>query len=297
MSDKPKVSIVIPTYNHLECFKRALSSSLEQVDISFEIIVTDDSDDCKIQDYISKVNDNRIKYYKNPTRLGSPENWNEGIRKATGEYIKILHQDDWFFNENSLSKFVNLLDENPESYFAYAKSINVDIETGKIKRRNPKKYLNSIKKDCFLLFFNNRIGSPSVTIFRNNGRCFDKNLKWVVDIDFYIASLLKNNNIAYCDEVLINIGISQYQITNSCLNNKQIEIYEQFYLFDKYKHLILSHQKFEKELKKLLNRFNIKTFSELIDIIPEKMVPVAFQNKLSKSSYLLNIKNSIKHPF
>ena len=44
-------------------------------------------------------------YYKNIKVLGTPENWNESIRKAKGAWIKLMHDDDWFANENSLQKF------------------------------------------------------------------------------------------------------------------------------------------------------------------------------------------------
>ena len=41
--NKPTFSIVIPVFNNLELFRRALESVLQQQGVALEIIVTDDS--------------------------------------------------------------------------------------------------------------------------------------------------------------------------------------------------------------------------------------------------------------
>ncbi len=280
---KIKVSVTIPTYNNLESFKRTLNSVLSQTFCNFEIIITDDSDNDDIKIYAALLNDERIKYFKNPQKLGAPKNWNEGIKKAQGEYIKILHHDDWFADENSLQKFIELMDKNPQCDFGYAKSVNFDIETKKIKTRRAEKYVSIIEKNPFELYMCNRIGSPSVVIFKNkNNLLFDENLKWLVDIDFYIKVLTKNNKIAFLNEVLINVGISQAQITNFCQNNKNVEIYELFYLFNKYKDN-LNCEKYYSKLTEALKRFKICCMEKLKEIIPQEFeIPEKIINILSK---------------
>jgi len=266
-----KVSITIPTYNNFKSFKRALNSVLVQKFDDYEVIVTDDSKNDDVKKFVESLNIPKIKYFKNPTPLGSPKNWNEGIKKASGEYIKILHHDDWLADENSLEKFVKLLDENPKSDFGYSKSVNFETETGKIKTRRAEKYVEKLEDDCFELFLTNRIGAPSVIIFRNgNNFFFDENLKWVVDIDFYIQCLLKNNNIAFLNEVLVNIGISKTQVSKTCTNNQSVEIFEQFYLYDKYK-MYLKDEKHQEELIKLTKNFKIEDLESLKKIVPDEI--------------------------
>lgn len=263
-----KVSIIIPSYNNSESFKRTITSVINQDYNDYEIIVTDDSNNDDIQNLVDELNHPKIRYFKNLIPLGVPENWNEGLKKASGEYIKIIHHDDWFENKDSLRKFIDLLDKNPDSDFGYSKSVNVDLETCKIKKRKAEKYVKQLSEDCFELFFNNRIGAPSVTIFRNGKNIFfDKNLTWVVDVDFYIQWLLKNKNIAFINEILINIGISHSQVSNSCLNNGTIEISEQLYLYNKYKEF-LKDPKYKKPLKRMIKQFKIENLASLKDIIP-----------------------------
>lgn len=105
-----KVSICIPAYKHIDFLRRCLNSILEQRFTDYEVVITDDSPDDSLQKLVEEYSDERIKYFKNKKALGSPLNWNEGIKKANGEYIKILHHDDWFSSPDSLEKYVRLLD-------------------------------------------------------------------------------------------------------------------------------------------------------------------------------------------
>ena len=266
-----KISVVIPTYNNLEGLKRAVKSVLMQNFEDFEIIITDDSDDTEIKTFVESLSNQKIKYFQNNEHLGAPENWNSGIAKASGEYIKIIHHDDWLADENALGKFVKLLDENPDADFGYAKSVDIDSETGKIKTRNAQKYVKRLQKDCFELFFFNRVGAPSVTVFRNGKNLFyDKNLKWLVDTDFYISCILKNNKIAFINEVLINIGISKSQLTHFCANNRKVEVVEAFYVYNKYKEY-LKDGKYQNELIRILKDFNIEDIYSLKIVLPENI--------------------------
>ena len=76
-----------------------------------------------------------VKYYKNPQCLGAAANWNAAISKARGEYIKIMHHDDWFTDENSLREFVNMLEEHPEACLGFSGSRQEEKEKSFRKRK------------------------------------------------------------------------------------------------------------------------------------------------------------------
>ncbi len=234
-----KVSVVIPTYNNLESFKRAFNSVLMQFYKDYEIIISDDSSDNFIEKYIKNAPLPRVKYFKNPEALGSPENWNEGIRMAKGQYIKILHHDDWFSTRDALEKFVKVMDENPQCDLGYAKSVNIDIKTGKQRHRKAERYVKLLEENPYELLKSNRIGAPSVTIFKRSLNIeFDNNLKWFVDIDFYLRILLKNSKIAFINEELINIGIQENRVTDFCTENNGLQEYEQNYIKSKFQEVV-----------------------------------------------------------
>ena len=186
-----KVSICIPTYNNVDLVKRALGSVLNQTFFDYEIIITDDSDHDAVKAFVLAIDDTRIRYVKNPVQLGSPANWNAAVSIAQGDYIKILHHDDWFPNSNCLQKFVDLLDENPKCILGFSSTQACHSESAVDYLACPtREQLDSLYKNPVVLFFANFIGAPSTTIFRRDWFVpFDSKLKWVVDIDFYISVL------------------------------------------------------------------------------------------------------------
>src|SRR5438128_12549487 len=93
----PLISICIPAYKRTVELKRLFNSIVIQTFKDFEIVITDDSPEESVailcNEYRSKL---PIAYYKNKIRLGSPANFNQSIAKATGEWIKMMNDDDWF---------------------------------------------------------------------------------------------------------------------------------------------------------------------------------------------------------
>lgn len=230
-----KVSICIPSYNNLPGIKRLIESIKAQNFRDIEIIITDDSTDESISSYVRSLNSNNIIYVKNEKPLGSPENWNYALSLATGAYIKIMHHDDWFTFSDSLSKFIDLLESDNECQFAFSGSRQYDLSTHTfIDRAITKKQVALLFKDIRLLIRGNYIGAPSATIFRRNNLQFDKALKWLVDIDYYIKLLQKTNSIMYTTEPLVSIGLSDSQITNSCIENKDLLCNEYLHEIHKY---------------------------------------------------------------
>lgn len=234
----PKVSICIPAYNRAEYLKKTIDSVLSQTFDDYEIIITDDSPNDSVKDIVGSFNrGDKIKYFRNVATLGSPENWNESLRKATGKYIKILHHDDCLYDKNSLGKYVVLLTKNEKADFAFSATKVSSVHHEDYIHHADKEQLKELSARPTILYTNNFIGAPSNTIFRNENRfLFDKNLKWLVDIDFYIRMLKANNSFAFTDEVLSVTNKPDGRVSDECANNKEIELYEYFYVLNKLIH-------------------------------------------------------------
>ncbi len=234
---KPKVSICIPAYKQINYLRKTLESISTQKYNNYEIIITDDSPDESVKNLLKKFNfSDKLKYFHNKTRLGSPENWNEAIRRASGEYIKILHHDDWFKGSDSLSKFVKMLELNPESDFAFSASEAMNSEKKFLFIHSVSKYqLKLLKKDPAILFFKNFIGAPSTTIYRKTINLeYDKKIKWLVDVDMYIRILKNNKTFIYHQDPLIQITADgTHQVTQEVRKDEALQIRENLYLYDK----------------------------------------------------------------
>jgi glycosyltransferase involved in cell wall biosynthesis len=104
VSDKPLISVVIPTYNRALQTIAAIESVLAQTYPNFEIIVVDDgSTDGSgeaIQRFISQRTNgcHQILFFSQPNQ-GASIARNMGISKARGEYIAFLDSDDIWLHE------------------------------------------------------------------------------------------------------------------------------------------------------------------------------------------------------
>jgi glycosyltransferase involved in cell wall biosynthesis len=233
----PIVSICIPTYRQVDYLRETLLSIQEQDFDDYELIISDDTTDDTVKQLVSSFGfDDRLRYYHNPTALGSPENWNAAVRHAEGKYIKLLHHDDRFATPWALRHFVRLLDENAEADFAFSASSAFNISRGHSRDHSPKEeqiahFLVIPEK----LLLNNLIGAPSATIYKNGLELeYDCALKWLVDIDFYIRILRKNSSFVYSPVVLIATATNaSHQVTELCKNNAAVEISEYMYLYEK----------------------------------------------------------------
>ena len=124
----PKVSVIVPNYNHGRYLGQRIDSILQQTFADFEVIVLDDfsQDDSKavIIGYAAK--DSRIRYIFNEQNSGSVfKQWDLGLSQARGEYIWVAESDD-FAEQTFLEKLLPILDQDSAITFAYTNSWVVD---------------------------------------------------------------------------------------------------------------------------------------------------------------------------
>jgi glycosyltransferase involved in cell wall biosynthesis len=111
----PKVSVIIPSFNHHKYIVEAIDSVLGQTFQDYEIIIIDDSSTDGsvkiIQEHLNKINDKRIRSIVFEKNRGASVTVNKGICEAKGGYISILNSDDVFIPDK-LEKQVSFLDAN-----------------------------------------------------------------------------------------------------------------------------------------------------------------------------------------
>jgi glycosyltransferase involved in cell wall biosynthesis len=268
----PKVSICIPTYKQVEHLRKTLSSIVEQEFTDYEVIISDDSPDDSVKNLLKEFTfTNPIIYVQHLPALGSPSNWNHAMQLAKGEYIKILHHDDYFTSPQSLRKFVELLDQNPNSTFAFS-GTTVDL----LALHTTKQHycaaiqFKKMKQQPDQLFFTNYIGAPSATIIRNTSICFfDTQLKWLVDVDWYMQLLYANANVAYTQEPLIcTVHGGEGQITQAVIADKNIQVKEHLYLFEKLQNKQVALKKYSIFFQLLFHKYSVENKKELNEIQP-----------------------------
>lgn len=94
----PKVSVIIPSYNHADFLEQRILSILNQTYQNFELILLDDcSLDSSREILLNYCNHPKVNHcVLNKQNSGSTfRQWIKGVELAKGEYIWIAESDDW----------------------------------------------------------------------------------------------------------------------------------------------------------------------------------------------------------
>lgn len=258
----PKVSICVPAYGNPEGIRRLLDSIKEQTFSDYEVVLTDDSPDGSVKAVALSAGIEGLHYHKNETRLGATGNWNEAVRRAKGEYIKMMHHDDWFSQPDSLERFVALLDGAPGAVLAFCGSWQVTLKRPEAVQSGSRDGANAdagcsagdsgdgtdrfarcisdehealLRQDWRNLFLGNYIGAPSATIYRKNDQEYEPKLTWVMDMEYYMRLLKKKPEIVCTKDPLVCIGVSGDQLTEKCREDGKLNIFEYGFLFLEFK--------------------------------------------------------------
>lgn len=124
----PKVSVIVPNFEHANYLNTRLDSILEQSFRDFEVILLDDASKDRSPQILSAyaLALPNWQFEANKTNSGSPfQQWKKGLDLSQGEYIWIAESDD-SADPELLKELVQILDENPSVGIAYAQSMLMD---------------------------------------------------------------------------------------------------------------------------------------------------------------------------
>ena len=123
----PKVTVIVPNYNHARFLARRMDSIFSQTYQDFDVLYLDDASTDNSAEVIAPYLDNpRVRAIVNTQNTGSPfPQWNRGVRAAQGEYVWIAEADD-DADPRLLERLVAQLDTHPNVGIAYCESWGVD---------------------------------------------------------------------------------------------------------------------------------------------------------------------------
>lgn len=99
----PLITVVIPTYKRVDTLEETIDSAINQVGCdNYDIIVLDNNpernDETEALMFRKYVSEPKLSYYKNSQNLGMTGNWNRGVELCRGQYMLLLHDDDYISN-------------------------------------------------------------------------------------------------------------------------------------------------------------------------------------------------------
>jgi glycosyltransferase involved in cell wall biosynthesis len=210
MNTTPKVSVIVPNYNHQAFLKERIDTILQQTYQDFELIILDD---CSTDDSVSIIesyrnNEHVTHIVLNEQNSGSTFlQWDKGVSLARGEYIWIAESDD-AAHPQFLSTLVEQLEKHPEAVVAYAHSllVNEKGETVNDKRhaRNDGAVIvyDSKRFTRWAMLSINELYNASMVVFRHSiYNKIDKSFQQyhlVGDWKFWMGVCLQGSVIEVC---------------------------------------------------------------------------------------------------
>jgi glycosyltransferase involved in cell wall biosynthesis len=125
----PRVSVIIPAYNHEKYVAETLQSVFAQTYRDYELLIIDDASTDQTVNVIKQFYEPRMKLFCLNKNQGGTGPLNYCVKQAQGEFIAIVNSDDAWF-EHKLEKQVLFLDAHPETgaVFTYPQYINENSE-------------------------------------------------------------------------------------------------------------------------------------------------------------------------
>ena len=208
----PLVSICIPTYNRANYITKAIDSALGQTYRNIEVIVVDNASTDNTEEIVSRYNDPRLKYVRNPENLGQFGNFNRCIELYKGDFLHILHSDD-YIDSDFTEKCVDFFNKHSDVWLTSTssriisseKAVETKVFESDTVLISPSGFRKLLSERCY-------IACPSVMVRR--GLYEDKNigkfsLEYPYSGDYYQwLKVIRQFNVGYVSDAWLNYQTS-----------------------------------------------------------------------------------------
>ncbi len=181
----PKVSVLMTTYNRPQFVGQSIQSVIDQTLKDWELVISDDSENNATEKVVEPFadKDKRIHYFHRLKKGSIANSSNFALGKATGEYVAILDDDDWWMDPKKLEKQIAFLDTHRD-YIGCGGgfvSINKDgKETGKILKQRDDAAIRRVA------LYANPMANSTTMFRRVEAGFYDESLPQFADWDFWL---------------------------------------------------------------------------------------------------------------
>lgn len=262
-----KFSILIPTYNGGEILGDTLRSIFSQDFSNYEIIVNDDCSKDNTEEVVKSFNDPRVKFFQNEKNLGYPGNLEEARKKATGEIIYLMGQDD-ILAKGAMRETYEVFKNNPEvgavtrPYFWFDRDINIPVRAK--DQLNPKENeIVRITDRC------ERVVSVFKTLDQLSALAYRKSF---MDLPFHpdifpchiypFASIFKKHPVVFLKDynLAVRIASSQCRSVSSIYNKSPMQSWVEMF------ESVFKEKEFEKVRKYCIKNFVAVNYVGLVQL-------------------------------
>lgn len=239
----PKVSVVVPSYNHASYISEALESVVQQNFKDVEMLILDDASSDGSVDAIQQFSDRHpdviLQFSRHESNQGGVITLNHLISMASGEYIALINSDDVWL-PGKLERQVSYLDQHTEIGAVFTQATIVDENKQALTKEsflfsNVFIQKNRPRGSWLRRFFfeQNCLCHPSILIRKSvysQVGTYDPRFRQVPDLQMWVR-LLKQVDLFLIEEPLVLLRWHASNTNQAISGNKNRGINELFYLY------------------------------------------------------------------
>ncbi|EGJ29706.1 MULTISPECIES: glycosyltransferase family A protein [Moorena] len=224
-----KFSVVITTYNRLDLLKRAIESALAQT-FPCEIVIVDNGSSDGTEGYVqersealARAGEHSLVYHRNSDNMGHSKAVNQGVELATGDWIKLLDDDD-YLAKNCIEEMANAIALHPKAVICSCQSAQVNtlgVELSITRRVGspPRLYIAQEDIHYGMLLEMVPFGTPAQVAFSRDG--FLSSGGWDSSLDTNFDDIDSWIRIAqFGDAIFINKCLAYRTVWSGAYNQK-----------------------------------------------------------------------------
>lgn len=218
-SKAPLISILTVVYNRRRFVRRAIESVVTQDFDDFEYVVVDGGSTDGTLEIIREFED-RIDDWISEPDAGLYFALNKGISRTTGQYIGIVHADDFLLSNNVLSRVAKEMSQVTAGIFHGNALAVVECPTFSTFRQETSSHAGILKS-------HNHMVHPASFVKRSvydQVGCYDTQYRYAADYEFFIRCVIAGIVFHHTDQMICGINQSDSErVSNTC--NSHLEAY------------------------------------------------------------------------
>lgn len=222
-----RVSVTIPVFNGMPFIQQAVSSVLEQLGPSDELVIVDNASTDGTREYLDTLDDQRVNLVKRSKTQPVGDNWTQAIQETRGRFVKLMCGDDLILLDCVERQLSTLLD-NPEAVLVASQRMIVDEWDFVLIQRHG---LHGLKtpisglaalRQC-LVSGTNLLGEPAAVLFRGDAiravMPWEDRWPYVLDLATY-ARLARSGDFCFVKEPLAKFRVSTTSWSSQILDQQ-----------------------------------------------------------------------------
>jgi glycosyltransferase involved in cell wall biosynthesis len=168
---RPRISVIVPTFNHGPFISDCLSSIVAQTHQAWEAVVLDNGSTDDTLDRARGIVDRRITVQSTPVNTGLwrlHETYNRALTATQGDFVAVLEGDD-FWPASKLERALSMLDQ-PDVVLAYGITAAVSADGSPLAITLPSESVR--RRFGRSALANDPLGSATRALLDVNGQCF-----------------------------------------------------------------------------------------------------------------------------